>query len=92
MLTYLEIGNTSKRFVWNIIANCWQAKASSLVLFSPDNISATWFDCFTQILVRQQFLLSWFSMNALSSSPCVCSDLVLDSMNEISTSISLLLP
>lgn len=91
MKTYLVISDGSEALVRDILPDSWETERSVPILFLSNNISTVWLHTMTEIMVWLNFFLGWLTMNAPCSVPWISSNDVLNSVNEILSSIILTL-
>lgn len=85
------ISNTSELLEWNIFTDGWATEWSLLISFSSYNISTVWLNWFSEIIIWLNFSCIWLTVNASGCVPWVITLNILDSMNKVSSSISLTL-
>lgn len=89
--TYLIVSNALFGWVfeWHVCSNSWHSEGSVFILFISNNISAIWLGGLAQVSVGLNLLGGWLSVNAPSSVPRIVSCDVLDTVNEIWSSVCL---
>lgn len=85
------VGNGSEAFVWDVFSNRWHSEGSVPVLLLSHHVPAVWLHALAEVGIWLHLSLSWLAMDAPGGVPWVSSDHILDSMNEVSSSIVLTL-
>lgn len=90
--TYLIVSNTLELFIWDVLADGWHAERAMPVLIFPHNIPAVGFHRFSKIVVWDNLCIIWLSMDASGGIPRVLTLHILNTMDEIRSSVRLALP